>query len=491
MNNNNKSMSSDNKSMNSECFSQLMTEIHKQIHQQQIQQQREISQVINMNPQINILYPNQFQFQPYFYFSPFDLIYHNYSYNNVFQNLFPQINIGKNFYQVNYNVNHEENDSNNINFQNNNSFNNNITFKQANNPFYNNNNIQLPENNNNFKIIKEEKNLNNNSQYENIIEKKDKKKEFNENLKEDIQYLEKKREENDTKENSSKNKKSENNIIDENLEIKEIKKRKMKRRKKKGKKAILKKNSQNTNRNDKNNISNINNDDNNNNKKSNSKNFLNPIINMSLRSKNSSLNNSNKNNNNNQEIISIKNPEEESILYNDLRNHLNDKFFDLVNNKKHTKKYRESNYISSKNPQEFMELNFYNKMKEKFIPRSKENIKSCNNIPQLYSHKINKEEKVVSSYNYKKFLEVNKDLKIREILKEIEKFWPKNLITYFDDRALNFLAISNYNVDLAFDHIKNKTREFLSYIEELNNQNSNFDNNILNSCHIKKEKNRK
>ncbi len=81
MNSNNKSMSSDNKSMNSECFSQLITDIHNQIHLQQIQQQREISQVF---PQINILYPNQFQFQPYLFFSPFDQIYHNYFYNNVF-----------------------------------------------------------------------------------------------------------------------------------------------------------------------------------------------------------------------------------------------------------------------------------------------------------------------------------------------------------------------------------------------------------------------
>ena len=51
--------------MTSEHFSQLMS----QIHHQQIKQQREISQVININPQINnILYPNQLQFQPYFYF---------------------------------------------------------------------------------------------------------------------------------------------------------------------------------------------------------------------------------------------------------------------------------------------------------------------------------------------------------------------------------------------------------------------------------------
>ena len=112
MHNNNKSMSSDNKSMNSECFSQLMTEIHKQIHQQQIQQQREISQVINMNPQINILYPNQFQFQPYFYFSPFYLNYPNYSYNNVFQNHIPQIIIEVRDYLVNNKNKMNENNKN-------------------------------------------------------------------------------------------------------------------------------------------------------------------------------------------------------------------------------------------------------------------------------------------------------------------------------------------------------------------------------------------
>ena len=225
-------------------------------------------------------------------------------------------------------------------------------------------------------------------------------------------------------------------------------------------------------------------------KKSNSKNILNPIINMHLRSKNN--NTINNTTIKNQEIINIQSPEAESILLNDFQNHLNDKFFDLVNNKKHTKKYRELNYISSTNPKDFMEENFYKKMKEKFIPRTKEIIKLCDNIPQFPSSSINDVKPVISSYNYKTFKQLNKDLKIKEVLNQIEKIWPKNLIKCYDDRVLNFIAICNYNIDLAVEHIKNKTREFLSYIDELNRQNLNIENNIINQDNInKKEKNRK
>jgi hypothetical protein len=283
-----------------------------------------------------------------------------------------------------------------------------------------------------------------------------------------------------------------------------MKKRKNKR--KKGKKIISQKCiNNNINKSDKNNkinnkINNNNKNNSNNNiinnnndisiKKSNSKNILNPIINMHLRSKNN--NTINNTTIKNQEIINIQSPEAESILLNDFQNHLNDKFFDLVNNKKHTKKYRELNYISSTNPKDFMEENFYKKMKEKFIPRTKENVKLCDNIPKFHSSSINDIKPVISSYNYKTFKELNKDLKIKEVLNQIEKIWPKNLIKCYDDRVLNFIAICNYNIDLAIEHIKNKTREFISYIDELNRQNLNIENTIINQDNInKKEKNRK
>ena len=122
-----------------------------------------------------------------------------------------------------------------------------------------------------------------------------------------------------------------------------------------------------------------------------------------------------------------------------------------------------------------MSLNFYKKMKEKFIPRTKTNVKICDIIPQFNEHSINCNDSVFSSYNYKKFLEVNKDLKVKDVLNNIEKIWPKNLINYFDDRVLNFISLCNYNVDLAIEHIKNKTREFLTFVDEINKQNTNIE----------------
>ena len=466
-------------------------------------QQREINQLFNGNQQFNILnQPNQYQS----FFIPQN--YPNYFYNIIpNQNPFQQINIGKTFYQVNYNVNKTENDYNTINYHYQNTVNQNNLFNPSTNVFFNNN-IQLNhKNNNNFKIIKDEKmQLNINEKSENLIENNNEKSEikFDNNEKKDKnKFLEKKRIENEIIENNIEKKKSDNDIVDGDFEINEIKQR---RNKKKKRKKIISKKSINNNNNKSDNKKKINNKINNNNKnnlnnniinnnnnsikKSNSKNILNPIINMNLRSKINNLNN--KITFQNQEIINIQSPEAESILLNDFQNHLNDKFFDLVNNKKHTKKYRELNYISSTNPKDFMEENFYKKMKEKFIPRTKEIIKLCDNIPQFPSSSINDVKPVISSYNYKTFKELNKDLKIKEVLNQIEKIWPKNLIKCYDDRVLNFIAICNYNINLAVEHIKNKTREFLSYIDELNRQNLNIENNIINQENInKKEKNRK
>ena len=461
-----------------------------------------LNELFNGNQQFNSLnQPNQF---PSF-FIPQN--YPNYCcYPLPNQNPIQHINIGKTFYQVNYNVNKTENDFNTINHHFQNTVNQNNKFNQSPNPFFNDN-IQLNhKSNTNFKIIKDENlQLNLNEKSENLIEKNNENNEIeldkNEE-KEKIQFLEKKRKENEIIENNIEKKKSDNDIIDGDFEINEVKQKRNK--KKKRKKIISKKSINNNNKSDNNNkinnkINNSNKNNSNNNiinnnndnvKKSNSKNILNPIINMNLRSKNNNINN--KTNIQNHEIINIQSPEAESILLNDFQNHLNDKFFDLVNNKKHTKKYRELNYISSTNPKDFMEENFYKKMKEKFIPRTKENVKLCDNIPKFHSSSINDIKPVISSYNYKTFKELNKDLKIKEVLNQIEKIWPKNLIKCYDDRILNFIAICNYNIDLAIEHIKNKTREFISYIDELNRQNLNIENTIINQDNInKKEKNRK
>ena len=466
-----------------------------------LKQQNEINQYFNGNQQFNILnQPNQYQK----FFIP-----QNYYYNSIpNQNPF-QLNIAKNFYQVNYNVNKTENDFNTINHHYQNTVNQNNIFNQTSNSFFNNN-IQLNDkNNNNFKIIKDENiQLNIKEKSDTLIENNNEKTEIllDESEKKDKnKFLEKKRKENEIIENNIEKKKPDNDISDKDFEITEMKKRKNKR--KKGKKIISQKCiNNNINKSDKNNkintkINNNNKNNSNNNiihnnndisiKKSNSKNTLNPIINMHLRSKNN--NTINNTTIKNQEIINIQSPEAESILLNDFQNHLNDKFFDLVNNKKHTKKYRELNYISSTNPKDFMEENFYKKMKEKFIPRTKEIIKLCDNIPKFHSSSINDIKKpVICSYNYKTFKELNKDLKIKEVLNQIEKIWPKNSIKCYDDRILNFIAICNYNIDLAIEHIKNRTREFLSYIDELNRQNLNIENTIINQDNnSKKEKNRK
>ncbi|MCQ2821383.1 MAG: hypothetical protein MJ252_29330 [archaeon] len=67
--------------------------------------------------------------------------------------------------------------------------------------------------------------------------------------------------------------------------------------------------------------------------------------------------------------------EEKAAIYRDnyLMSQLNDwttnPFFDLVNNKKMTKKYREKNYKKSTCPEEFMYNNFISKLKEKEEPR--------------------------------------------------------------------------------------------------------------------------
>ena len=396
---------------------------------------------LNSNPQNNnmnlynlfncIYYPNNYQ-----------LLCNLFNNHNI-PNSFQQINIGNTYHQVNYNVGKEQN-----NFQNSNS---NLFLNNKNTVNYNSNipnnfslnNIQLYQNNN----------INNvnhiNLQKENIESKEEKK---NENIiiEEKDNLLNKKRE---LIEKEKEIKIEENNNLDEiddDYETTEKKQKRNRRRKRKSKKQV------------------------NNVKKENNKKLENekPTINMNLRNR---LSNKNQNSNNDPNNINIIDENTENILLQNLDQHLNDTFFDFVNNKKHTKKYRELKYINTNNKEEFMSLNFYKKMKEKFIPRTKTNVKICDIIPQFNEHSINCNDSVFSSYNYKKFLEVNKDLKVKDVLNNIEKIWPKNLINYFDDRVLNFISLCNYNVDLAIEHIKNKTREFLTFVDEINKQNTNIE----------------
>ena len=433
----------------------------------------------------NDLYNNQQFNQNYYYMNQNlnNIQLYNYLNNVNNQNIpnsFQQINIGNIFHQVNYNIDkHFHNNNQNL-FQTSNTvdLNNNL------NPFnLSLNNNQLSQNN--INNINNVNNINNITLYKTI---NDIKEDTNQNEKTSIQL---KSENNDLLNKKRELKNNENDNLDENINLdeideeydtSEIKKSKNRRRKKKNKKksSYIKGN----NNSEKILIQN---------EKENNK----QIINMNLRNRPSINKNQNIiNNNNNSNIINLNDKDSENILYKDLNKHLNDTFFDFVNNKKHTKKYREINYISTKNPEEFMNLNFYNKMKEKFIPRNKNNIKTCDIIPKFHSHSINCDDKVFSSYNYKKYLKVNKDLKIKDVLNNIEKIWPKNLINYFDDRVLYFISLCNYNVDLAIEHIKNRTREFLSYVDEINKQNINIESiikiiNPLSNTRQEKEKNKR
>ena len=441
----------------------------------------------------------------------------NFFYNRNNQNI-PnsfQFNFGNTYHQVNYNLGKEQNNlfqNNNLSlFQNKNTvdFNynnncqnkfslNNIQFIQTNNI----NNVNHISNVNNISLLNQTNNIKNETKVrkeensipieivknDNLLNKKREiKNEINNEIKkENIEKIINEKENKIIlKEENSKIEKEKNNI-----KVKKIRNRRKKKNKNQNKKNPINKNSKLQK---KNRIK----------KTQNEKNNSKTTINMNLRkrktnnSNNNNIDKENENKNENSKNINIKEDNDiESELYKDLDKHLNDSFFDFVNNKKHTKKYRELNYISTKNPEEFMTMNFYKKMKEKFIPRTKNNIKICDIIPKFNTHSINNEDKVFCSYNYKQFIKVNKELKVNDVLNNIEKIWPKNLIDYFDDRVLNFISLCNYNVDLAVEHIKNKTREFLYYCEEINRQNINNESivkiiNPLINTKQEKEKNKK
>ena len=473
-----------NNLLNQEQFNQYL--YHSYIIQQIQQKQSQIYPLLNINPQYNEQIP---YFQDYYYnpqYIPINFLYNRINNQNI-PNSFQQINIGNTYHQVNYNVGKEQNNffqNNNLDFfQNKNTvdLNNNINCQNK----FSLNNIQLFQTNNinNVNHISNVNNISLSNQTNNIKDDAKIKNDEssipieifkNDNLlnKKRETKIEIKKENLDKKINENENKiiiKDESYKIDKgkkNIKIKKLRNKRKKKNNNQNKKISINKNPKLQK--------------NQNNKIKNEKSKIKTTINMNLRkrktdnSNNDLINNNIDNENDNTKNLNIKEDNDiGSEIYKDLDKHLNDSFFDFVNNKKHTKKYRELNYISTKNPEEFMTMNFYKKMKEKFIPRTKNNIKVCDIIPKFNIHSINNEDKVLCSYNYKEFVRVNKELKVNDVLKNIEKIWPKNLIDYFDDRVLNFISLCNYNVDLAVEHIKNKTREFLYYCEEINRQNIN------------------
>lgn len=157
----------------------------------------------------------------------------------------------------------------------------------------------------------------------------------------------------------------------------------------------------------------------------------------------------------------------EVFLYNNLDNHLSESFFDLVNNKKHTKKYREMNYVQTHSPTEFMDINFIQKLKEKPEPRPP--IVPCKDIPNFDIDSTKKDNNVIVTWNRATFAEKNPDIKVENVIKKIEEKWPKKIIPYWDDRALQFLALCNYNIELTIRNVSeaNQSILFMNYANKI------------------------
>ena len=160
----------------------------------------------------------------------------------------------------------------------------------------------------------------------------------------------------------------------------------------------------------------------------------------------------------------------EVFLYNNLDNHLSDSFFDLVNNKKHTKKYRELNYVQTKTPEEFMDINFIQKLKEKPEPRAP--IIPCEKITKFDIESKIKTPEVIVTWNPNLFRAKNPKTKVEDVLTKIEEKWPKKIIDFWHDRALQFLALCNYNVDLSLQNITegSKSNLFMNYADKINKE---------------------
>lgn len=160
----------------------------------------------------------------------------------------------------------------------------------------------------------------------------------------------------------------------------------------------------------------------------------------------------------------------EVFLYNNLDNHLSDSFFDLVNNKKHTKKYRELNYVQTKTPEEFMDINFIQKLKEKPEPRAP--IVPCEKITKFDIKSKIKTPEVIVTWNPNLFKAKNPKMKVEDVLTKIEEKWPKKIIDFWHDRALQFLALCNYNVDLSLQNITegSKSNLFMNYADKINKE---------------------
>lgn len=166
--------------------------------------------------------------------------------------------------------------------------------------------------------------------------------------------------------------------------------------------------------------------------------------------------------------------------FHSIEQYLNDPFFDIVNNKKSTKKNRETNYIKSTTPDAFMDFNFYKKCKDKQKPMDK--IVPCHWIPQTdfkdihISHDDAKYINVL--WNQHQFTKYNPDTNIDDIIAVLRSKWPNSYIKYWEDHCLHFIAICGYNIDVTIKELEEYTtrRAFRLYTAKIQKENGNGNN---------------
>ena len=65
------------------------------------------------------------------------------------------------------------------------------------------------------------------------------------------------------------------------------------------------------------------------------------------------------------------------------------------------------------------------------------------------------------------FAEKNPYIRVEEVIRKIEEKWPKKIIPYWDDRALQFLALCNYNIELTVRNVSDQSILFMNYANKI------------------------
>lgn len=66
-----------------------------------------------------------------------------------------------------------------------------------------------------------------------------------------------------------------------------------------------------------------------------------------------------------------------------------------------------------------------------------------------------------------------------DVIKQIKEKWPKKIVDYWDDRALQFLGLCNYNVELALENVSegSNSLNFMQYANKINTETKNTNPN--------------